>query len=332
MKFFKQIAAATVVATTVLGTTVSVSQAEELKLANFMSPNHPYENGVFQPFAAQVHDATGGALSVRVYSGGELGAGPVDQVNRVIEGLADVAFVLPGYTASLFPMTLLAELPGVLDTETGTQQLWEHTDLIANDYKRVVMVSLWSNSESVLYTKTPVRTLADIKGLKIRVPSRNAGLLVESWGATAVSMPISEMYNALQTGVLDGTLVDSTATSAFKLGEVTNYITRGMEATITPFLMVMNRRTWDGLSDEEKAAVAAAGKDASFAGNRVQSEVAAAGLEQFRAMDGHEVIDLSEAAAAEFNAASSEVLAAGIKEVADLGLPAQAYVDAVMAE
>ncbi|WP_250637308.1 hypothetical protein [Salipiger sp. CCB-MM3] len=64
-----------------------------------------------------------------------------------------------------------------------------------------------------------MRSPADIKGLKIRVPSRNTGLLVEAWGATPVSMPVSEIYNAMQTGVIDGAMIDTTATRAFRLAK-----------------------------------------------------------------------------------------------------------------
>lgn len=202
--------------------------AEELKLANYMPAGHPYVASTLQPFADEVAARTEGGVTVRLFNGGELGAGPVEQYGRVVDGVAELAIGLPGYTASTFPLTLLAELPGLLDEATGTAELTAHLDLFLPEYRRVHLVSLWSNAENVLFTvNVPVRTLDDLKGLKIRVPSRNSGLLVEAWGGSPVSMPVSEIYNALQTGVIDGAMIDGTGINAFKLGEVANYVTRG---------------------------------------------------------------------------------------------------------
>ena len=114
----------------------------ELRLANFMSPNHPYETNVFGAFADKVAEKTGSEVTVKVFSGGELGGGPVQQYNRAVDGVADLVFALPGYTASNFPMTLLSELPGVVDTETATEAVLANLDHIAGEYKRVVLVRL----------------------------------------------------------------------------------------------------------------------------------------------------------------------------------------------
>lgn len=163
-------------------------QAQELKFANYMPAGHPYVASTFQPFADEVAAKTGGAVTVKLYNGGELGAGPVDQYSRVVDGVAELAVSLPGYTASNFPLTLLAELPGMLEETSGTAELNAHLDLFAPEYERAHLVALWSNAENLLFTvNKPVRSPADIAGLKIRVPSRNAGLLVEAWGGSPIS-------------------------------------------------------------------------------------------------------------------------------------------------
>jgi TRAP-type transport system periplasmic protein len=283
--------------------------AEEMKFANFMPPTHPYVEGAFQPFADMVEEKTGGEITVRLYSGGELGPGPVEQYSRVVDGVADFAVSLPGYTASTFPLTLAMELPGVVDTETGTQDIWNNIELFEPEYRRVKLVSLWSSAPNVLYTRdVAVRSPEDVQGLNIRVPSRNAGRQVEAWGGNPVSMPVTEIYNAMQTGVIDGAMIDTTATQAFRLGEVANYLTLGMDATNSPFFILMNRDSWESLSEEEQAAVAEAGREASFLANQTQLEVAEAGVEAFEQMDGKEVIRLSEEEAAAFNELSAQVV------------------------
>lgn len=317
----------TTITAAALALCASAALAEDMKFANFMPPTHPYVAGAFQPFADMVAEKSGGDLTVTLYNGGELGPGPVEQYSRVVDGVAEFAISLPGYTASTFPLTLIAELPDVVEEATGTQNIWDHIDLFQPEYRRVKLVALWSSAENVLYMRdTAVRSPADLAGKKIRVPSRNTGKLIEAWGATPVSMPVTEIYNSMQTGVIDGAMIDATATRAFKLGEVAQYLTRGFETTNSPFFIVMNHDAWESLSDKDKAAVEDAGKEASLLGNKVQLTVAADGIEAFRGMDGKEVIDLTAEEVAPFNEAAHKVTD---EVVAETGDAAKAIVEAL---
>lgn len=287
----------------------------ELKFANYMAPTHPYVSRAFEPFAKAVEQGTAGEVKVKLYNGGELGAGPVEQYSRVVDGVAEFAVSLPGYTASQFPLTLTAELPGVLTEKDGTQTLLAHLDQFSKEYRRVKLVGMWSSADNVLFTRSkPVRVLDDLKGMKIRVPSRNTGLLVEAWGATPVSMPVSEIYNSLQTGVIDGAMIDGTAVNAFKLGEVANFITKGMKTTNSPFFILMNRDAYADLKPEQQKVVDDAGKQVSLDGQKVQLTVAEKGFADFAMLPGKEVITLTEAQAAPFNAAADKVTAKAIKQ------------------
>lgn len=307
--------------------------ADELKLADFQPPTHFIVDTVYAPFAQAISDATGGDTIVRVYMGGELGPGPAEQYNRVLDGVADIAFSLPGYTASSFPMTLLAELPGVLTAETGTQSIVDHLDLLAPEYRRAQLVGLWNNAPNLLLMGSrEVDSLDDLAGLNIRVPSRNAGLIVQAWGANPVSMPAPEIYNAMQTGVIDGAMIDATTLGAFRLAEVTQSITMGMDTTISLFFLVMNRDTFDGLSDEAQAAVLEAGRTASLSGSAQWLGVAERALAAFEGTEGKTVITLSPEEAARFNAASAPVVEQIIADTEATGVPARAYVAALRGE
>ncbi|MEF2072940.1 TRAP transporter substrate-binding protein [Consotaella aegiceratis] len=322
--------AVTAVALSVITT---AALATELKFANYMPASNPYVAGAFEPLATKLSEATNGEVTVKIYSGGELGAGPVEQFMRAVDGVADLVVSLPGYTASQFPLTLMSELPGVMTEETGTQKLLDNRDLFQSEFRRVHLVSLWSNAENVLYTRDkPVHTSDDVKGMKIRVPSRNTGLVVESWGATPVSMPVSDIYNALQTGVIDGALIDGTGTRAFKLGEVAQYLTVGMDTTLSPFYIVMNRDSFEGLSEEQQQAVDEIGKDVSVLANQTQLDAAHKGIEAFGEMDGKTVIQLSEEEAKAFNDLAHQVTEQVVAEGKEQGLPAQEIVDALSSE
>lgn len=304
--------------------------AEDLKLADFQPPTHFVVEKVYKPFAETIAEKTGGAVTVTEYMGGELGPGPREQYNRTVEGVTDIAFGLPGYTAANFPTTLLTELPGVIDAETGTQAVQDNIDILSNEYRRVVLVGLWNNAPNMLFmAEKPVNALEDLQGLKIRVPSRNAGLVVEAWGATPVSMPAPEIYNAMQTGVIDGAMIDATTLKAFKLAEVTNHITTGMATTISSFFMIMNRDSFGDLTEEQQQIVKDAGRDASLAANQAWLSVAESALADFAATEGKAVITLSAEEAAKFDAASAPVVAKAIADADAEGLPATAYVNAL---
>ena len=307
-----------------------VAMAEELKLADFQPPTHFVVDQVYTPMAEAISAATGGEVTVRPYMGGELGPGPVEQYNRTVEGVTDIAFGLPGYTAANFPKTLLTELPGVISADTGTMAVQDNIDMLRDEYRRVVLVGLWNNAPNLLLmADKPITALSDLAGLKIRVPSRNAGLVVEAWGATPVSMPAPAIYNAMQTGVIDGAMTDATTLNAFKLAEVTNHVTQGMKTTISSFFMIMNRDSFEDLDETAQQAVLDAGREASLAGNQAWMGVAAKALDGFAATDGKEVITLTPEAAAEFDAASAPVVEKVIADADAAGMNASDFVAAL---
>lgn len=313
--------------------TASSASAEELKLADFQPPTHFVVDTVYKPFAEALAAKTSGDLTVKLYMGGELGPGPGEQYNRAVEGVTDLAFGLPGYTAANFPKTLLTELPGVIDPQSGTAKINDNIDKLSDEYRRVVLIGLWNNAPNLLFmAEKPVKTLDDLKGLKIRVPSRNAGLVVEAWGATPVSMPAPEIYNSMQTGVIDGAMIDATTLKAFKLAEVTKYITMGMETTISDFFMIMNRDSFRDLSEDQQKIVLEAGKEAALNGNKAWLAAADKALADFKATDGKEVITLSADEAAKFDAASGPVVKQVIADADAKGLEATAFVEAVQGQ
>ncbi len=320
-------------ATLALGIAAQTAAATELKLADFQPPTHFVVDKVYAPFAEAISEATGGDVTVEIFMGGELGPGPAEQYNRVVDGVADLAFSLPGYTASNFPMTLLTELPGSIDAETGTDRILANIDMLSDEYRRVVLVALWNNAPNLLFmAEKPVDTLEDLAGLNIRVPSRNAGLVVQAWGANPVSMPAPEIYNAMQTGVLDGAMIDATTLGAFRLAEVTSHITIGMDSTISDFFIVMNRDVFESLDETAQAAILEAGKAASVNGHDAWNGVAGGALEAFAATEGKQVITLSDAEAAKFNAASTAAVEQILADAEAEGLAARAFVEALQAE
>lgn len=326
MTFFKSI-----LGTTAVLVASTMAQADELKLAHFASTKYHLHNEMFLPLSEQLSEATGGATTIRVYPGGELGKGPAKQYDRVLDGVADIVYALPGYTASQFEQTLMVEVPGIVKPGANkTEALWANIDMLDKEFRRTKLLGLWTaGNASLLMHDKQINSIADLAGLKIRVPSKNTGRLVEAWGATAVSMPISQVYQAMETGVVDGTLVDTSVLSSFKLGEVTKYITTGMNATNSVFMLVMNRDSWDGLNADTQAKITSlTGAEMSEGGRVTMTNAADKALAKW--IDGGgEVITLSADAAAEFNAASDGLAAAVIAELDGKGIDASGFAAAL---
>lgn len=315
----------------VLGSAVGYGQ--ELKLAHFMSPKHPMDEHMMRPWSAEVAKLSNGSLKVRIYPGGELGKGPQEQFKRAVDGIADITFGLQGYTSKQFPRTTLIELPAVAaDAIEATRKVWDvFNQHLAVEYQRVKVLALWGNEGPLLMSRDkPIRKIDDLKGLKVRVPSKDQADLIAALGGTPVSMPASDMYRALSTGVVDVLLVPSTVISSFKIGEVAKYYTTGLLFGRSPFFLAMNQKSYDSLSKEHKAIIdKTTGRELSLVGAKVYEEEGAKDLEGVRKSGKHEVISFSPEEVRKGNALlvkARDQIVAGLEKD---GVPAKAILAAM---
>lgn len=246
--------------TGVFAITAATATAQELKFANFTPPFHTVNESVIEKLNSDVSAATDGALTVRGYHGGELGKGPVEQYVRAIQGVADITWGLPGYTSAQFQKTMIVELPGVVpDGETGADALCSAMGEIEGEFPGTVPVALWTSEPNIMILREKVvRSPSDLEGMKIRVAGATAGKVAEALGATPVQMPINQVYNALQTGLIDGVFTGSSTLDDFKLDEVADSFTIGAPLGRLSFFAVMGENAYNGLSADARAAFDAA--------------------------------------------------------------------------
>ncbi len=308
------------------------ANATELKLAHFMSPRHPMDRFIMRPWSEEVATLSGGDLKVRIYPGGALGKGPVAQYKRAVDGIADIAFGLPGFTSKLFPRVGVVELPGIAPTSTdATNALWNALGELSPEFRRVKLLALWTNERQVLMTrKKPIRSVGDMKDLKFRVPSRTQGEAIKALGAVPVFMPINRVYNALNTGVIDGVLTGPSTIVSFKFNEVAKHYTTGWPLGRSPFFLVMNNGAFDKLSDAHKALVErTTGRAMSLRAAKFYMRAGNKGLDLVRNSDKHEVISLGGAALQEGVARLMSARAAQVKALDGRGVPASAILKAM---
>ena len=276
--------------------------ATELRLSYFMGPKHPMNKAVFTPFADKLKELSGGKLTVKQFPGGTLNSAPPKQYSILLEGVADIAFGLPGYTGQLFPITNSISVPGVAsDAVDGTHKLWNAISLIEKEYEAKIL-ALWANDTKVLITKDkPVRTLEDMKGLKVRVTSSQDVAFIEALGASAVSQPVTVIQRNLDNGTIDAIMIGASAIGSFKLWEPANYVTTNVPTSSAALFVLMNKEVWEGLTDEEKAWVdAAGGRDLSLAGGEGYVAAGRKGLALAKEK-GVELIELSASEVRRFN-------------------------------
>ena len=229
------------------------ADAAELRLATAFPPTHLMQTRMLNPWAEEVSKASNGSLVIKMHPGGELVSGP-NTFKRVQDGVADIGESLQGYTSDQFPRTLLIEMPGLAkDNATATQMMWRAIELLKPEYDKTRILALWSTGpNTVVMRKDPVRTVEDLKGKRVRTPSALLGDVAKALGMSPVSMQIGDVYQAMQTGVIDAVLTGHSALEGFKLGEVSKYYP-DYAFGVSPLFLVMNQRSYDRLSAEHRA-------------------------------------------------------------------------------
>jgi TRAP-type C4-dicarboxylate transport system substrate-binding protein len=231
---------------------------QELKLASFVPPTHVIWTDVITPWTREVAKVSNNQLTIRMFPAMQLGGRPPDLYRQMVQGISDITFTLPGYTSAEFPMMALTELPGAAESaEDGTRKIWKLFDqFLGRDFKDAKVLMLWnSDSASLMSRAKPIRTLEDFKGLRIRTPSAAQSAQLEALGATPVDMPANQIYNNLDRGVIDASMIPMSAALDFKLIEVVKYFTINAPLGRSPFLVAMNRSRYEKLPPNLKKVI-----------------------------------------------------------------------------
>jgi TRAP-type C4-dicarboxylate transport system substrate-binding protein len=221
-----------------------------------------------QPWAKKVEEATKGKVKIEIYPSQTLAKGP-DIWNAVKSGIADIGWCFHGYWPGMTPLADVISLPALpfKTGEKGSEILWklyEKFPEIQSEFKDVKVLMLWTSHPYLLITtKKQVKTLEDIKGLKIRMTGGPPTDQMKALGGVPMLIPMPDNYISLQKGVIDGMGAPWEAILSFRLYEVVKYYTAAPFPAVY-FSMSMNRNKWNGLGKGiQKAIMSVSGLEGS---------------------------------------------------------------------
>jgi TRAP-type C4-dicarboxylate transport system substrate-binding protein len=272
------------------------AEPTELNFATFVTRKHRVDEQLIAPMEQAYEGLVNGLSKIVVYPEGKLVEGTTPQWEGVLSGKSDFTFSLPAYTPEVHQRTLMFELPGLYnDPVAATEELWDNISFVQQDYTGVKIIALWFNDATVLITRDkPVTTLADIRGMKVRVSSNAHARIVKAWGAAPIFVPLAKAYDALASGEVEAIFIGASAVEAFKFYEPANFITTNLPESVGGMFILMNQARYDSLSDTEKQAIDGfSGREVSLKMAQMYKEDGPRAIELAR-QNGVQIIELNE--------------------------------------
>jgi len=243
-------AAAVLIATPLAAETIT------LKLNSPAPPRSYLHSGVFEPWAKAVEKDSGGTLKIQLFYGGTLGNFGVNY-DRVVDGVADIGFILTSMAGGKLKREDVAGLP--FETKTSTEAavaLWKlyEKGVTAADFSQIKPLGIWVFPNAALHTKDPVKTMEDVKGKKIVASNLIAAKITTALGGTPVTLGPHEAYQAISRGTADGSLMPFTGMAVFKVNEVAKHHLDEALGSDSAMLF-MNKLSYVKLPAQAKAAI-----------------------------------------------------------------------------
>ena len=252
---------ATIAAPVVFTSSVLAQSTSTLKLHHFLSPVANGHSKMLVPWARSIEADSQGKIKIDIFPSMQLGGTPTQLYDQARDGVADIVWTLPGNTPGRFPSTEAIELPFVVSPRglVNARACQEYADAyLSNEVREVKLLSYWAHDRGVIHANKAINTVDDMKGLKLRTPTRLAGEALKALGATPVGMPPPQVPELLAQGVIQGAVFPWEIVPAIKLHEMVRFHTEipGTPSFYTgSFFLAMNRGKYEGLPAELRAIV-----------------------------------------------------------------------------
>jgi TRAP-type transport system periplasmic protein len=212
-------------------------------------PAHDKLSFMLQEWGRDLEQRSGGRIHTNLYPGGILTPAP-QMFDSVTTGIADIGFGPMGVTPGRFPLTEIMEQPLGIDSAYKMTRLSNDffRAFTPGEFAQVKVLFFLSAGPGFLHTKRPVRSLADLAGMKIRCLGGNAAKVLKALGAVPIIIPTGDTYDALRKGIVDGVVAAWDSLETLKWGEILPYTTVSTYAAVgAPGFVVMNKAKWNNL-------------------------------------------------------------------------------------
>ena len=219
-----------------------------LRMSHFMPAPSAMNAEIFEPWAKKIEEESNGRIKIENFPGSTL-TKPADTYEAVVNGRVDIGIQLQGYTSGRFPLSQIAELPGLSNSAAQMSCLMQtlyDNGTIADEYEDSHVISLYGLGPGALHSTKLISKPDDMKGLRIRRPSAVAGDIIESMGAAPVGLPATDIYTSLQRGVIDGLSLPWDGVPIFRVNELVKNHTN-IPLYSSSVVMNMNKAKYDAL-------------------------------------------------------------------------------------
>lgn len=334
MKFSKPILGS-LVAFAALATTSLSTYAEDvvtLRMHQFLPDQANVPKNVLAKWANDVEEASGGRIKIEQYGSMALGGRPPELYDQAVDGIADIIWTVSGYTPGRFTESEAFELPFMMSEACATSRAyWDYAKehLIDDEMSDTHVLGVWVHGPGLIHSKKPIRTVEDLKGVKLRAPTRTTNMLFTNLGAEPIGMPVPAVPENLSKGVIDATVIPWEVTGALKVSELVGNHTTFPENSLytTTFIYTMNKDKYESLpKDLQEAIDSVSGAEFSqFAGCQQQADDAPS-LKIAQDL-GNNIIELSAEEIEAWKKAAAETEQQWIDEMNKDGYDGQALVD-----
>jgi len=242
----------------------AAAQEFTLKVHHFWPPGAMPPTKILQPWCDKIAADSGNKMKCQIYPAMQLGGTPPQLIDQAKDGVVDIAFTLPGYTAGRFPVMEVFELPFITSSaEAGSKAAWDYYAKYGKsefDAKGIKPLMFAVHDNGYLHTRDKqVKAMADLKGLKFRAPTRMTNKLLAALGATPVAMPLPQVPEAVSKGVVDGFLLPWEVIPSMKLHEMVKYDSETDPSRpvlyTAVFVLAMNPAKYNALPADLKAVI-----------------------------------------------------------------------------
>ena len=317
-----------------LSTAALADDVVTLKIHHLLPPQATVPKNFIEPWTKKVEAESGGKIKFEIYPAMQLGGAPPALIDQVRDDFVDLIWTLPGYTPGRFPKTEVFELPFIGTSAQVTSRALErfYFDELQSEYESqgIHIITMHVHSPGLIHSKTPITKLEDMRGKKVRGPTRVINWMLESLGATPVGMPVPAVPEALSKGVIDATVIPWEVTTSLKTSELVHNHTKfsGDHAFyVATFIFAMNKDKYDSLpADLKKVIDDNSGLVAADWVGKVMDDGDAPGLKMAQDLNNN-FITLDAAETKRWEDAAQPIYAKWVEEMKGKGVDGQALID-----